>query len=270
MYFEVYIDVLFAVNWIMNFIILALAHKILRSRGNYKRIAIGSAGASISYCILIVLTAIPYVIREIILFTIVYFIMIKISLNIKSIRIMIKAAIVVYGLCIFIGGLFEWTMVHILKTQKTPINFLYFLMISAGSYFIIIGLHKAYVAFFSKKQDIYPVTVLFHENKIKIYGLLDTGNSLTDPISKKPVCIIETELIKDWIENIDYEHYRFIPFHSIGKSHGLLKGIIVDKLIVEKDMDEIVIEKPILGMYDRRLSSSGKYSLILNPMLLDC
>lgn len=269
MYLEIYLDVLFLVNWIMDFIILALAHKILRSRGNYIRIVLGSAAASLSYCVLILLTGIPYLVREILLFTVVYLVVIKISLNIKNIRMLIKAALLVYVVSIFIGGLFHLAIVHIFNKQ-TSLKFLYFLIISISSFFLIRGLYQVYITFFVKKQNIYPVTVRYRGNTIKVNGLLDTGNSLVDPISKKPVCIIEAELIHEWIKDMEYEKYRYIPYHSIGKNHGLLKGIIVDKLIIEKDTDEVVIEEPLLGIYDSKLSVSGKYRLILNPMLVDC
>ena len=269
MYYEIYLDILFCINWVMDFLILSLAHKILRSKGTYLSIAIGSTVASVCYCILIIVKGIPFFIREIILFTFVNFLMIKIGLRIKNRKQFIKALILVYMITVLLGGLYTWLNLHILKTDHTNIQFLYFLIISLCSYFFIMGIYKAYRVLFFKDENIYPVTILFEGNIIRIKGLVDTGNSLMDPIGKKPVSVIEYEAIKDYVQDCGYEKFRYVPYHSIGKKNGLLKCIVIDKLVINKETEEIIKGDSIIGLYEGKLSGKGNYQMILNPQLLD-
>ncbi len=112
------------------------------------------------------------------------------------------------------------------------------------------------------------VTITENGEHIELKALFDTGNSLTEPMSQKPVSIIEeNETIKLWLA-AQPERYRVIPFRSIGKEHGILEGTMVDELIIWKKDRQIVHKDVIVALYKGKLSKDGSYQMILNQGLL--
>ena len=102
---------------------------------------------------------------------------------------------------------------------------------------------------------------LYKKSREYLYGL--PGNSLIEPVTNKPVSIIE----EDKLAEADMENmkYIFVPYNTVGKSHGLMKAFVVDKLVV----NDITTEKAIIGIYKGKLSQNNKYEMILNPDILN-
>ncbi len=44
----------------------------------------------------------------------------------------------------------------------------------------------------------------------------------------------ETEATKKWLEKYP-EKYKIIPYRSVGNEHGLLEGLVVDEMIIQKE-----------------------------------
>lgn len=70
-----------------------------------------------------------------------------------------------------------------------------------------------------KREEI-VITVILEEGSVQVTlkALIDSGNSLYDPISGKPVCVVEREALEGKIPLDIPEKFRLIPYHSIGKS----------------------------------------------------
>ena len=114
------------------------------------------------------------------------------------------------------------------------------------------------------------------EKKVKIDGIIDTGNLLKDPISKRPVVVVEKDKLGGFLpsnildnnnivsgKNIDFgelsSKIRAIPFKSLGKENGLLLGVKVDEIQVEYQDILHNIEDVIIGIYNGHLSKNDKY-----------
>lgn len=139
---------------------------------------------------------------------------------------------------------------------------------------------------------LYPVQISWGDRMIKINALLDTGNRLYDPITKVPVMIVEFKRIKDllpeeliqWVENIqggnlginqhlpDFweERIRVLPFHSLGKEHGLLVGFRSDEVKVWLKQQAISNPNVIIGLYNKSLSKEGAFHALIPPTVLRC
>lgn len=96
-------------------------------------------------------------------------------------------------------------------------------------------------------------------------GFYDTGNCLTDPISKKPVMLIEEPLLRklvceqcradnisEWAES---ERLRLIPYKSVN-GDGFFTGLVLDRVYI----DGKCTEKAIAAVCEKKL----KYPVILN------
>lgn len=125
-----------------------------------------------------------------------------------------------------------------------------------------------------KKTLIYPVILIEGDTQYHMKALLDTGNSLIEPISKKPVCIVgqnvfEQETVKEGErKKFQPRTFRVIPYHSVGKENGILSGYEMDRLIIDTDERKVIIEKPMIGISRVPVGSPQSYQMILQPELL--
>mgnify|MGYP002675520434 FL=1 len=115
-----------------------------------------------------------------------------------------------------------------------------------------------------KKQTIYDVEVAQQGRKLTLKALLDTGNGLREPISGRPVSIIERDVYDTLCHQTIQERYRVIPYHSIGKEHGILQGTEVDELIIWREDEPYVQKKAVIALYEGKLSGNGSYQMILH------
>ena len=95
-------------------------------------------------------------------------------------------------------------------------------------------------------------------------ALIDTGNSLIDPITGNPVCILESEKVKDYISCEKVSKLRKIPFCSFGEREGMLPVMEIEKMCVQKEKEYRILH-PVIGICGERISGHGTYGMILNP-----
>ena len=87
--------------------------------------------------------------------------------------------------------------------------------------------------------------LILNGQRVNVKGLIDSGNSLTDPYMGKGVHIICFSVISKLLDGINiYEHgFKLIPFRSLGKSNGLIRALTFDELIVyradENELDSL-------------------------------
>lgn len=119
-----------------------------------------------------------------------------------------------------------------------------------------------------KRQGVFPVELRQGERQILLKGLLDSGNSLQDPISGAPVCLVEQNAFEEFLpqayREIHPERFRVVPFSSVGKEHGLLQGFLVEQVILhrsercEKKQDIVLAKAP------EHMALEGRYQMILH------
>lgn len=121
------------------------------------------------------------------------------------------------------------------------------------------------------KEQVCHVTLMNQESRIKVAALIDSGNSLVEPISGKAVSIVEEAILRS-LWKVPPPYYRAIPFHSIGKNRGILRGYLLPEMQIEvngvikvcKDVYIAVCDEQIAGMDD-----GEGVKMILNPTLLE-
>lgn len=121
----------------------------------------------------------------------------------------------------------------------------------------------------NRQNTIYQVSIVEQGKRIDVKALFDTGNALREPFSGKPVSIIESEVWHAVIEEPKPEHYKVIPFHSIGQEHGVLTGMEIDELIIWAGDRKIVQKQAIVALYEGSLSKDKSFQMILHQGLLN-
>ena len=129
----------------------------------------------------------------------------------------------------------------------------------------------------------------FGNNTAEMTALLDTGNSLIDPVTLSPVIVAEYKFIKNlfnsdirlsldkledgnlmWIMNDIIQKglpARLIPFSSLGKTNGILIGFIPDRVEIHDNCGVRVLDNCVVGISSGRLSKDNSYGALLNPYI---
>ena len=118
-----------------------------------------------------------------------------------------------------------------------------------------------------KSTLIYNVTLWGYGNEITISALADTGNSLREPVSGKPVSVIEEDVLNQLNGVKIPERFKVIPYHSIGKDNGMMDGYEIPEIVIEDGKGNIRWQKVIVGISKNKVSANGKYQMILHPDL---
>lgn len=294
----IYIDVLFVVNLLINYILLRACSVFSGLKINKYRILLG-AFIGACYAVLIFFPNFS-VIYSTICKMLISMLIVAASFPFYSIRSYIKALLIFYIVSFGFGGcvlgIFYFSDVGTKLGAVYSNGVLYFnlpwtiLALSGTLFYIAVKLF----AFFSGRT--YKVNNLrkklylsFGENTAEITALLDTGNSLVDPVSLSPVIIAEYRQLKNlfnediritldkigcdnltWIMSDVAEKglpARLIPFSSLGKSNGMLIGFVPDRAEIRDDCGVRVLEKCVVGLYNQQLSKDRSYAALLNPYL---
>jgi len=295
---SVYIDILFLQNIIVNYGILTVAQKL---SGRYSTALRKFISALIGTVYLVVMLVCPriktlYTIGGKIMLSVL---MVSIAFPSRELKNWIKALLSFYiSSFIFAGA--GYALMSILNQGIYFKNGEFYtamksdgllLILTLGSGFLMV---RAFTDIFRKRieKDSYIVkTYISLEGKtVCLDALIDTGNSLTDPVSQWPVMIAELESVREllpegmvkWLEdwtqmNADpgfgensewIKRIRLIPFNSIGTQNGMLPGFKPDSVCVEKEDLSFERTQVVVCISRNRLSSEEQYRAIISPEMV--
>lgn len=103
----------------------------------------------------------------------------------------------------------------------------------------------------------------------EVTALIDSGNSLVEPISGKPVCVIDRGVFESlWKENPP--GFRVIPYHSVGRKRGILSGYLLEELEIDYEGMLLCFQEVYVAVSEEEISGECKdqsIKIIINPML---
>ena len=109
-------------------------------------------------------------------------------------------------------------------------------------------------------------TLINGTKKICVKAILDTGNSLKEPISGKPTCVLDGLTAKQLWTGEDL--FRAVPWHGVGDARGILKAYFLPELRL--DLGGLV--KVVRNVYVAVAPEEGKTKdacLIIQPKILE-
>lgn len=261
MYYELYIDVLFLVNFLMDYILLLIARRILKCSATHGNICLGALFGALLTCIVVALR-IPYAFVKFILFHgFINIVMIIIGLKVREIRKCIKAFLTLYISGFLVGGVFEFAYQYV--GAYIEVGSL-FLVLAIACYYIASGVLSLLMKMLHFGKYYCQVILYLGENQCKTQAIVDTGNHLRDSMTGKAVSVIGRETAEKLLKNNLPDKIRFIPYHSIGKQNGVIPIFTLDRMCIEGEEKEW-IERPLIGISDTKISENGEYDMILNP-----
>ena len=295
----VYIDVLFLTNFLINLVLLYVTGKLASIKISGLRVFISSVlGALYSVFMFFPNLSIFYTGFAKFLSALA---IVAVAYNIKGIRLYLKTLGLFYVVTLCFGGgvfaLFYFTGIGSMLGAVVRNGIIYFnlpwqlLFISiALSYIIISGVWKAVLGRVTKSSCYINLIISYYNKQTSVRALLDTGNSLHDPISNFPVIVTEYDCLKNILpenflkavksDTLNFENIscisdtvllnklRIIPFSSLGKENGMLIGFRPDSVVADINETNRTIENVIIGICSVRLSKDGSFHALINPEII--
>jgi len=296
----VYADILFIENLLANCLILKLTSAISGFTVKTVRMILASALGAL-YAVLAVIMPSTALLSALGTRVIVSVLMVLVAFRIRTFSeffrrwgMMLLSAFLLAGSTYALSSVLEGAPVSYGGLMYiSPQGILKAFILSAGLCILLVRpigrilSGKAY-----KEGSIIPVHITMGDKSVRLHALVDTGNSLIDPVTGYPVMVVEADSIKPILppeiyssvlaNNISFygantedtakrswlKRVHLIPYKSIGKENGMLTGFRPDAVRVGKEGSLKEIKDVIIGICGIKLSNNSRYSALVGPAAL--
>ena len=251
----VYIDSLFALNFILNYLLLLLSAKLAGRPFKRLRLALGAAAGAL-YAALTVLPGLEW--------TAALWLKIGVTLPVAAAAHGLKRGFARFLLLFWLSGflLAGIALALGLMFGGTPyihISVRALLLTAAASYCVLTLALKGIARYGGARSKIVSVTVEYRGRRVTFGALVDTGHTLTDPMTGSGVLIADTQClspllpadagallksVKDPLELVEQIplvdgslRLRLIPYQSIGTARGWLAAFKPDRVYINGAAD---------------------------------
>lgn len=297
---DIYLDVLFLENIVMNYLILVMTARFSKIKTSNVRLLLG---ALIGAAYVVVLVLFPDM-------EVYYTTVAKIALSLGLVAIVFSPerikdfikVLAIFYISTFIfagaalaflyffesGGIIKNGILYVYWQSKWTLLFL-----SIITVVIIIRTFWDVIQYkFIREKLLIPLKIIFESRRIHLSALVDTGNNLHDPLTNMPVVIVEFAAIReilpqdirsifDQSQDQDltyvttiisrsnwYSRFRLIPYTSLGRENGMLIGFKPDYIEIGDEDEKRGVSDVIIGIYNRALSKNEHYKALLGPELV--
>ncbi|WP_455503681.1 sigma-E processing peptidase SpoIIGA [Blautia sp.] len=280
MYYDVYIDIVFLTNLLMDYLLLRIVGKLFLRKRNRGRILLAAAIGALFSCLILYVLPDGIFPVKVLLHGGCAWIMLVLGLDLKKNGLLVKALVTVYLMAFLMGGLMEAAPVK----NMTLIRFL---VMALGAYMGLDALIYLSDSFRARWKNIYPVTLSYQGNVQQFFGLLDTGNLLVDPMNQKEVFVIKPEVLEammpeekaDRLRHIKENpgelegteltdlHPHFLPYQTIGEE-GVMLAVVLEDLCIHTPREVIHVANPVLALAVEPSALGKEYQVLLNSRIL--
>ena len=298
-----YADIILLLNLVIDYFILLATAKILNL--NYKPARlISGAGIGAVYSLVFFIQSLSFfhIFLSKILLSLV---IVWLSFGFKHLFLFIQTLAVFYVVSFVTGGgvlafqyLFniEHTVINGIYVSKTSSPFMVISIIVIVFFAILLFSNKTIKSIKRKNNianKIIDLKIIIGNHSCECRGLIDTGNQLYDPITRKPVMVIEAEelsflppiiktayqkgefrlelfnevsehLEENWLKRIN-----FVPFRTVLKGMSFLLTIRPDKVVITTETgNEFSTAEVLVGLDYGKLSNDRSYQAIIHPELI--
>ena len=224
----IYIDLVFFLNFFFDFVLLLTVNNTLKRNVSLKRIFLGSVIGSITilFLFLPISSFLLFIIK-----ILLGFLMCIVSFGIKDRKYLLQNVSYLYMTSTVLGGFLYFLNLTfseshyglIFAYDTISVNYLFLVIFSPIMLYIYVKQRREA----NQYAKYYPVTIYFlNGQKITLNSFLDTGNTLTDPITKKKIVVVNKSKIPA------PKAYYYVPFQTV-KSHGLMKCIKIKAIEIK-------------------------------------
>lgn len=276
MYYELYIDLFFLENMIMDYLLLFTVKRLLRKKMRKRKILLAALAGSGLLCLMLVL---PLPKRR------VWMILGNLAGSILMLKISSlgdekvewgKELLTLYLVTFCAGGIFQ------MIKNIFPASF--FRIFIPGA-LLLEGIFHTFREIRQQTAQEYEVILYWNGKEKLCKGFMDTGNRLRNPWNHQPVMVVYYEAVRSLFSCQEQqqleqmfqflapkkitESFFYIPYHSIGKEGGILPGVILDEVIIKGYKRRFRIQKPSAALCRIPVSKCDNYEVILQPLFIE-
>ncbi|MCM1064158.1 MAG: sigma-E processing peptidase SpoIIGA [Eubacterium sp.] len=266
MRYELYADSLLLLNFVMDLYLLILVDRSTFRTATGRRILSGAAFGAVCYFLPFVWNS-PPILKLSVGFLMGTAGMLLLAFPVKGFRMFLKLLKYLALYSVGMGG----GMILLLRALGRAgicADGLLALMGTGGILFLFL---RHFALRRSRESDICRATLICGGNRLTVNALIDSGNSLIEPVSGKPVSVVDEKIFSGlWQEQPP--GFRAIPYHSIGKEHGILQGYLLPGLRLEIDGVTREFHEIYVAVGGEQISDSAgtdSIKMIINPLLLE-
>ncbi|MGM0471316.1 MAG: sigma-E processing peptidase SpoIIGA [Bacillota bacterium] len=293
----IYYDLLFIINLVMNYLLLWTTAKLIKIDYQIWRLLVSALCGTI-YTILILFPQFQFW-NNILVYFLLSILMVSIAYLPLYWKRFLKAVGYFYLITFLTAGILMALYNLNFSYQLDKIREEFGLTLANSWLLVVTGIIVILVGKFSWRlfqreleDTLVKLQIQIQEEQLTIQALVDTGNSLRDPLTDLPVIVVELDnLVKLFPEEIkevfsEYDlkleqdelittlgetkwanRVRLIPFRAVGSDNQLLVGLKPDKVSLELTEGTVVTKQVILGIYEEEFDQTQDYSALLNPEL---
>jgi len=253
----IYIDIILLINFIIDLLLLLSVSFLLKRRASITRIIISSSIGSLSTLLLFVIHNNFLLLIYKLLISII---MIIITFKYNNFHYFKDNLIYLYIISIILGG-----TIYLINNQISSINngliftsnnlkinlFLLIIITPIIIYKYLITTKNYQITY----SNYYDIDIYYNDLCIKGTAFLDTGNNLKDPYFKRPIILINKELINEPVKTF------LVPYSVVNNQKGLLEVFSPKKIIINNKK----CKKTLLGLSDVNING---IKIILNKEVL--
>lgn len=302
----VYIDLIFLANLLIDFILLALTAWMRRLKPKWWRVSL-SAAVGAMYVVMMFVPDLTFMFTFLIKFGL-SLLMLWIAFGVVSLQSYLRNLAAFYMVNFAAaGGIIGFH--YLLQNSGELFSGIWYTASGGLTFELKVGFWFACIAFFvvilvfkgvqtnrrqveNRESLLGHVTVYIGDKTIMCTGLFDTGNQLSDPLSRTPVMVMEaslweSELPPAWCEKlaegepdklimelgeIDFEwqdRLRLVPYRGVNRGAAFMLALKPDSVRIELGGKEYFSTKVLIGFDGGKLSGEGAYRAIIHPSLTE-
>ncbi len=260
----VYADILILLNTVITFMILMTTSEFIRIESEKFRYLTGSfAGGVFS---LIIFAPRMNIMLMLIARALICILIVLISFNVHKLYLILRCAVSFILISFLYSGIIYFIL-NLISSEKLYFNNGYFyfeistfsIIFLSALVFILIRLFNKFILKKKKKELVYTIKIINGSKEVQLSAFFDTGNSIKDSFTGKPVVLVAVSVINDLLDDNDKlnvlrvlnendyslftEKLRLIPVRSIGE-YKLLPAFTVEKVIINNQFVNKIIKNP--------------------------
>ncbi len=246
----IYADILIFINTIIDYILLTITSYILKKKCKLIAIICASLVGGISSIYIFIDS--KYIWMDFIFKTATGILLILIAFGFSGLRTFILRYVLFLLLSFSLSGLILFLQ-NFQNTTFFSRNLISYVNISPVLLIFLSAIFYLFIKVIDKiihrkiSADFAELIVELGESKFKLTALIDSGHTLTDPLSDSQIIIIDNNRFKklvDLNESVS-NRIRLIPVSTISDSK-LVEGIRCDKVTINIDKHKNVLMNPIV------------------------
>ena len=283
----IYVDTLFFLNAVVDYLLLLVAARLAGEPLKRLRFGLGAVLGG-GYAVALFLPGGQFLSHPLCR-TAVVLLMLVVAYG-ENRRLLRQSVIFLALTCAFGGGLVAIGLLGgrglsmgELGVLYAPLDLKMVLLSAAACYALVTLAFQRIGRHTGASGELLPVHVVLRERSVEFTVLMDTGNTLTDPVTGQPVMVAEGEALSELFpkesrpttedlrdpagaltrlaEGEWKKRFRLLPYRSVGVARGLLLAVKTDRVV----LDGVDRGGMLVALSPTPVSDGGGYRALLGP-----